>query len=80
MSRLPLSCIAWNSVACVSNTLAQGGRVEIRGFGTFSLHRRQSRVSRNRITGAPVALPKRQVPHFKLGKELRERVNSRRLK
>jgi integration host factor subunit beta len=59
----------------MSDTLAHGGRIEIRGFGAFSLHRRRSRVSRNPLTGASVALPDRHVPHFKPGKELRERVN-----
>jgi integration host factor subunit beta len=59
----------------MSDTLAHGGRIEIRGFGSFSLHRRRSRVARNPKTGEPVALPDRQVPHFKPGKELRERVD-----
>lgn len=56
-------------------TLAEGGRIEIRGFGSFSLHYRPPRVGRNPKTGEAVALPGKHVPHFKPGKELRERVN-----
>jgi integration host factor subunit beta len=59
----------------MSQTLAQGERIEIRGFGAFSLRRRSSGLGRNPRTGAPVALPERHVPHFKPGKELRERVD-----
>jgi integration host factor subunit beta len=55
--------------------LAHGERIEIRGFGAFSVRRRRSRIGRNPLTGDPVALPDRHVPHFKAGKELRERVN-----
>ena len=59
----------------MSDVLAQGERIEIRGFGAFSLRRRESRVGRNPKTGALVVLPERHVPHFKPGKELRERVD-----
>ncbi len=55
--------------------LSQGRRIEIRGFGSFSLHYRLPRVGRNPRTGIPVSLPGKYVPHFKPGKELRERVN-----
>ena len=57
-------------------TLGNGGRVEIRGFGAFSLHERKARTGRNPKTGEQVSLPGKYVPHFKPGKELRERVNS----
>ena len=64
----------------MSETLAEGGRIEIRGFGSFSLHHRTARKGRNPKTGEQVSLPPKFVPHFKPGKELRERVNeSRRL-
>ncbi|MGQ0657859.1 MAG: integration host factor subunit beta [Chromatiales bacterium] len=56
-------------------TLAGGQRIEIRGFGSFSLHYRPSRVGRNPKSGEPVMLPAKHVPHFKPGKELRDRVN-----
>ena len=55
--------------------LAEGDRVEIRGFGSFSLHFRPPRVGRNPKTGEPVPLDGKYVPHFKPGKALRERVN-----
>jgi integration host factor subunit beta len=58
-------------------TLASGERIEIRGFGSFSLHYRPPRVGRNPKSGDPVSLPAKYVPHFKPGKELRERVNGR---
>ena len=56
-------------------TLADGDRVEIRGFGSFSLHFRPPRIGRNPKTGEPVPLEGKHVPHFKPGKALRERVN-----
>ena len=59
----------------MAECLAGGGRIEIRGFGSFSLHYRSGRVGRNPKTGAPVSLPAKYVPHFKPGKKLRERVN-----
>lgn len=60
----------------MAQTLATGERIEIRGFGSFSLHYRPPRVGRNPKSGDPVALPGKHVPHFKPGKELRERVNA----
>ena len=59
----------------MADCLAGGGRIEIRGFGSFSLHFRSGRVGRNPKTGASVSLPAKHVPHFKPGKKLRERVN-----
>ena len=61
----------------MADRLAAGERIEIRGFGSFSLHFRPGRVGRNPKTGAPVSLPAKYVPHFKPGKELRERVDGR---
>ena len=60
----------------MSSTLSSGDRIEIRGFGSFSLHFRPPRMGRNPKTGEAVALPGKHVPHFKPGKELRERVNA----
>jgi len=60
----------------MSSTLAAGGRIEVRGFGSFSLHYRPPRMGRNPKTGGPVALAGKHVPHFKPGKELRDRVNA----
>lgn len=59
----------------LSQTLENGERIEIRGFGSFSLHLRQPRMGRNPKTGEAVKLDAKSVPHFKAGKELRERVN-----
>ncbi|MCH9828562.1 MAG: integration host factor subunit beta [Pseudomonadota bacterium] len=61
----------------VSLALARQDRVEIRGFGSFSLHHRPARVGRNPKTGDAVTISAKFVPHFKPGKELRERVNQR---
>lgn len=59
----------------MSDHLANGSRIEIRGFGSFSLHYRSPRVGRNPKTGDSVQLSGKYVPHFKPGKELRTRVN-----
>ncbi|SHF16273.1 integration host factor subunit beta [Modicisalibacter ilicicola DSM 19980] len=60
----------------ITEALASGGRVEIRGFGSFSLHYREPRLGRNPKTGEAVDLDGKFVPHFKPGKELREQVNA----
>jgi len=60
----------------LSMALASGKRIEVRGFGSFSLHYRPPRVGRNPKTGDTVNVPDKHVPHFKPGKELRERVDS----
>jgi integration host factor subunit beta len=59
----------------MTDALASGERIEIRGFGSFSLHYRAPRMGRNPKTGETVPLPAKYVPHFKPGKELREQVN-----
>ena len=59
----------------MADRLSSGERVEIRGFGSFSLHYRAPRLGRNPKTGERVSLRGKHVPHFKPGKELRERVN-----
>jgi integration host factor subunit beta len=61
----------------MSHALSTGDRIEIRGFGSFSLHYRPPRMGRNSKTGDSVALSGKYVPHFKPGKELRERVNAK---
>jgi integration host factor subunit beta len=57
--------------------LSQGDRIEIRGFGSFALNYRPPRVGRNPKSGDTVHVPAKYVPHFKAGKELRERVDGR---
>lgn len=59
----------------ISNALARGNRVELRGFGAFSIKRRQARQGRNPRTGAAVEVDEKFVPFFKTGKQLRDRLN-----
>lgn len=59
----------------MSQSLASGSRIEIRGFGSFSIHYRAPRIGRNPKTGESVELDGKYVPHFKPGKELRDKVN-----
>ena len=59
----------------MTESLAVGQRIEIRGFGSFALNTRPPRVGRNPKSGEKVLVPEKRVPHFKAGKELRERVD-----
>ena len=59
----------------MTQSLAAGQRIEIRGFGSFALNTRPPRVGRNPKSGEKVLVPEKRVPHFKAGKELRERVD-----
>ena len=67
-----------NIIDQMSGSLAKGGRIEIRGFGSFSLHYRPPRMGRNPKTGESVSLAGKYAPHFKPGKRLRDRVNEGR--
>lgn len=60
----------------ITEALVRGDRVELRGFGAFSVRHRDSRVGRNPRTGEEVKVPDKAVPYFKTGKELRERLNT----
>jgi integration host factor subunit beta len=60
----------------MSDALARGHRIEIRGFGSFSINRRPPRVGRNPRSGEQVVIPEKLVPHFKPGKALRESVDA----
>ncbi len=60
----------------ISEALVRGDRVELRGFGAFSVKNRPARVGRNPRTGTQVAVTEKYVPFFKTGKEMRERLNS----
>jgi len=60
----------------MTNALLRGGRIEIRSFGSFSLNHRLARLGRNPKSGEQVHVPEKWVPHFKAGKELRERVDN----
>ena len=61
----------------ITEALARGDRVELRGFGAFSVKHREARIGRNPRTGEQVPVPAKHVPFFKSGKELRERMNPR---
>ena len=65
-------------VELMSESLADGQRIEIRGFGSFSLHHRPPRNAHNPKTGEKVVTAAKYTPHFKAGKELRERINANR--
>ena len=60
----------------ISTSLTEGNRVELRGFGTFSVKHRDARTARNPKTGAPAQVPAKKIIAFKAGKELRNRVDS----
>ncbi len=59
----------------ITQRLAEGGRVELRGFGAFSTRDREARVGRNPRTGESVEVPSKRVPYFKAGKDMRRRLN-----
>jgi len=65
-----------NILEQMTEALSNGDRIEIRGFGSFTLHYRKPRIGRNPKSGEAVALPGKHAPHFKPGKALRERVDS----
>jgi integration host factor subunit beta len=60
----------------ITSALSRGDRVELRGFGAFSVKKRDARTGRNPRTGAQVAVQEKSVPFFKTGKEMRERLNA----
>ncbi len=60
----------------ITEALCRGERIELRGFGSFTPRRRDARVGRNPRTGEAVDVPARRVPHFKVGKPLRDRLNT----
>jgi integration host factor subunit beta len=61
----------------VGHALSQGDRVELRGFGAFSVKRREARIGRNPRTGTAVAVSEKYIPFFKTGKQLRDRLNAK---
>ena len=61
---------------CVTKALKDGDRVELRGFGTFTTKLRNARIGRNPKTGDPVAIPQKKMPFFKMGKSMKEIINS----
>lgn len=75
LSRKQTEVIVETIFESIKDSLARGGKVEIRGFGNFRLRNRNARKARNPKTGAAVDVPPKKVPYFKVGKELREMVN-----
>ncbi len=76
ISRKQTEVIVETIFESIKESLAKGGKVEIRGFGNFRLRSRKARKARNPKTGEAVEVPPKKVPYFKVGKELREMVNS----
>ena len=76
LTKVETEAVVDGFIQTVIEALKEGRNIEIRGFGSFSLHYRPPRVGRNPKSGDPVSLPGKHVPHFKPGKELRERVNA----
>ncbi|MBA4743154.1 MAG: integration host factor subunit beta [Azoarcus sp.] len=68
-------CAVKMMLDAMTDALSRGDRIEIRGFGSFALNYRPPRVGRNPKSGERVQVPQKYVPHFKAGKELRERVD-----
>ena len=60
----------------ITRALRGGDRIELRGFGTFTTKLRNARIGRNPKTGEPVAIPKKRLPFFKMGKSMKERINN----
>jgi integration host factor subunit beta len=77
LSYKDIELVVKTSLEHMVSALSTGERIEIRGFGSFSLHYRPSRIGRNPKSGEPVSLSAKYVPHFKPGKDLREGINDR---
>lgn len=75
--RRDIDAVVRTILDATAHALAHGHRVEIRGFGTFSIHYRAPRIGRNPRTGEPVQVAEQRLPHFKPGKQLRELVDTK---
>ena len=78
LTRRQARSVVDNLVACIVEALRDGDKVELRGFGSFRTRRRNARRGRNPRTGGAVQVPPKKVPFFRPGKELREKVGTRR--
>lgn len=76
LSKRLAEAIVENLFDSLTEALKQGDRIEIRGFGSFEIRTRNSKVGRNPKTGERVEIPEKKIPFFKAGKELKERVDS----
>jgi integration host factor subunit beta len=77
LNQRDLEAIVAAIVTEIATALARGDRVELRGFGAFSVKRRNARIGRNPRTGAAVQVAEKRIPFFKTGKQLRDRLNNR---
>ena len=75
LSKKDIESVVNTIFSSMKNSLARGERIEIRGFGSFTVKHRHSRIGRNPKTGSTVSIPPKRIPFFTVGKELRERVN-----
>jgi integration host factor subunit beta len=76
LDRKDVEVVVKTILAAMIMSLVNGRRIEIRGFGSFDLNHRPARIGRNPMSGKEVQVPEKFVPHFKAGRELRERVDS----
>jgi integration host factor subunit beta len=74
LTKLQVAKVVDAMIEAITTALAQGGKVEIRGFGSFTVRQREARKARNPKTGEMVEVPAKRVPHFKPGKELKAMV------
>ena len=74
LSKVQVSQVVDAMIETMTRALAQGGKVEIRGFGNFTVRKREARKARNPKTGEMIEVPAKRVPHFRPGKELKEMV------
>ncbi|EKD52113.1 MAG: hypothetical protein ACD_62C00112G0005 [uncultured bacterium] len=79
LSRTEVEIIVETIFNKITDALKQGGRVELRGFGSFEVRRRPARPGRNPKTGVTVYVKNRRVPFFKVGKELKDRINATKI-
>lgn len=75
LSKKDIELVVNTIFSSMKNSLTRGERIEIRGFGSFTVKHRHSRIGRNPKTGSTVSIPPKRIPFFTVGKELRERVN-----
>ena len=74
LTKVQVSQVVDAMIETMTRALAQGGKVEIRGFGNFTVRKREARKARNPKTGEMIEVPAKRVPHFRPGKELKEMV------
>jgi integration host factor subunit beta len=80
LSRVDIELAIDTLLGAMADALAQGSRIELRGFGSFSVNKQTPKIGRNPRTGQPVDIPAKRAIHFKPGKDLRVNVNNRSIK